>query len=1012
MDIIDNNLYSRQIKTYGIETMSKLQNLKVLIIGMRGTGIEIAKNLILSGVKQVKIYDENICQIRDLGNNFYLSEQNIGKKRDISCLPKLKELNSYVNVEIFRGDLLESINDFDSIVVTEILDVDLLFRINEKCHKNQINFIYCLNLGLSCFIFSDFGEKHIIIDPTGKEKKIYFIKNIDSSGIITIDQTNREYFTLKKGNFVKFKEVLGISELNDGKPRKINYATNNSFKIEDEISYENYKVGGIVEEVVLSKEMKYKKLKDCFYMPYLENDIPDINDYTKEGRNELLHLSFLAIHKFYKEKNELPEINDLGQAKEVLAISKQIYKNAKNLNEAWVNNFDKLDEQIILNVARWSKCEITPICSFLGGIAAQEVVKKTGKYIPINQWLWFDFFETVENIKENIDRNLLGTRYDEQIAIYGKEFQKKLNNLNIFIIGAGAIGCELLKNFSLMGISTEKDKETIITDNDLIETSNLNRQFLFRNKDIGKSKSKIASEQAILMNKEFNCKYLEKFVNNDSERYFDEKFWKNQNFIFTAVDNKNARKYIDNQCTKYTKHLIDTGTLGTVGSCQVIVPFKTSCYNDNKETPEFTIPMCTLRNFPSTIEHCIEWGLSKFNDFFSSPIEDLKKFLENKEEFYKLIENEETTSVMINKMKNTKKLLEIIVENNFEKILKDAIDIYHKNYIFQIKKLTEEFPADFINNDGSLFWSGSKRFPDIIDYNINDIDCFNFIKYYSIIFARSINVKINDDENYIRKIVEKVNLPGYIKEEKMLTRDEELKEISYLKTFLNNFDSSKIDISHIIPEKFEKDNDSNKHVFFINLCSNLRAKNYKIPPFDEQTTKMIAGRIVPAISTTTAVITGFACMQLITLINSEDISLIKNCYFDSSLNVYQFNNPDEVIHMKDQEYNAILDGPTIAVPEGWTVWDIITIKGPMTCQEFIDYIKKEYNVNILGIASNYKSIIQLYMPGKKAKLPKLIEDIYEQNNGLNKNQNHLWLEISGVIDSVDVIMPKIKYVFK
>ena len=52
------------------------------------------------------------------------------------------------------------------------------------------------------------------------------------------------------------------------------------------------------------------------------------------------------------------------------------------------------------------------------------------------------------------------------------------------------------------------------------------------------------------------------------------------------------------------------------------------------------------------------------------------------------------------------------------------------------------------------------------------------------------------------------------------------------------------------------------------------------------------------------------------------------------------------------------------------------------------------------------------MPSKKAKFPKLIEDIYEQNNGLNQNQNHLWLEISGVIDSVDVIMPKIKYVIK
>ena len=76
------------------------------------------------------------------------------------------------------------------------------------------------------------------------------------------------------------------------------------------------------------------------------------------------------------------------------------------------------------------------------------------------------------------------------------------------------------------------------------------------------------------------------YVNYDTEEFFDEKFWQKQNFIFKAVDNKTARKYIDNQCTKYSKHLIDTGTLGTSASCHVIIiPFKTSCYNDNQDLP-------------------------------------------------------------------------------------------------------------------------------------------------------------------------------------------------------------------------------------------------------------------------------------------------------------------------------------------------------------------------------------------------------------------------------------------
>jgi ubiquitin-activating enzyme E1 len=59
MNKLDTNFYSRQIKTFGIETMVKLQNLRILIIGMRGLGVEIAKNIVLSGVKEVKILDKN-----------------------------------------------------------------------------------------------------------------------------------------------------------------------------------------------------------------------------------------------------------------------------------------------------------------------------------------------------------------------------------------------------------------------------------------------------------------------------------------------------------------------------------------------------------------------------------------------------------------------------------------------------------------------------------------------------------------------------------------------------------------------------------------------------------------------------------------------------------------------------------------------------------------------------------------------------------------------------------------
>ena len=94
----------------------------------------------------------------------------------------------------------------------------------------------------------------------------------------------------------------------------------------------------------------------------------------------------------------------------------------------------------------------------------------------------------------------MNNRYDDQTAIYGNKIQEKLNNENIFIIGAGALGCEFLKTFSLMGIATNKDKIVTITDNDNIEISNLNRQFLFKHDNIGEPKSIIASKEATKMN--------------------------------------------------------------------------------------------------------------------------------------------------------------------------------------------------------------------------------------------------------------------------------------------------------------------------------------------------------------------------------------------------------------------------------------------------------------------------------------------------------------------------------
>ena len=121
-DQIDTNLYSRQIGTFGMETMGKLIKLDCLIVGMRGLGVEAAKNLILAGPHRVDVWDNETVHIKDLGANFYLSESDVGKKtRGQATYEKLRELNNYVKVDLAEGELgMDLFSKYHVVMFTEV----------------------------------------------------------------------------------------------------------------------------------------------------------------------------------------------------------------------------------------------------------------------------------------------------------------------------------------------------------------------------------------------------------------------------------------------------------------------------------------------------------------------------------------------------------------------------------------------------------------------------------------------------------------------------------------------------------------------------------------------------------------------------------------------------------------------------------------------------------------------------------------------------------------------------
>ena len=114
----------------------------------------------------------------------------------------------------------------------------------------------------------------------------------------------------------------------------------------------------------------------------------------------------------------------------------------------------------------------------------------------------------------------------------------------------------------MMGIGCGSGKVTC-TDNDNIEVSNLNRQFLFRQGNVGTPKSRTALEIGATMNSSLRNSALTEYVSPDTENIFNDAFWDSVSFVVNAVDNVKARQYVDQRCVFFKKALLESGTLGT-----------------------------------------------------------------------------------------------------------------------------------------------------------------------------------------------------------------------------------------------------------------------------------------------------------------------------------------------------------------------------------------------------------------------------------------------------------------
>lgn len=989
---IDEGLYSRQLYVLGHDAMRKMATSDVLISGLGGLGVEIAKNVILGGVKSVTLHDSTPCTYTDLSSQFYLSENDIGKNRaEVSC-PKLAELNSYVPVKVYTDVLSESyIKQFKVVVLTETT-LDEQLRISEITHPNGIALIVADTRGVFSQVFCDFGKNFSVIDTSGENPISVMVAGItkDEQGVVTCMDESRHGF--EDGDYVTFHEVQGMTEINGCKPKKITVLGPYTFSIGDTTSYTDYIKGGIATQVKMPKTLNFKSLKDSIVEPeYL------ISDFGKFDRPSQLHLAFIAFHKFVSVNGRLPIPWSSDDANAFLKLT-------ENLN----TNSIELDANLIKTFSKVCAGNINPMTSFIGGIVAQEIMKScSGKFSPIFQWFYFDATESLPEELTEEDAKPNGKRYDGQVAIYGQKFQTILGNLKYFVVGAGAIGCELLKNFAIMGVGCGNGK-IYVTDMDLIEKSNLNRQFLFRAQDVQTSKSETAAKAIKCMNPNVNVEPQTNRVCPETEQTYNDTFFENLDGVANALDNIDARIYMDRRCVFYKKPLLESGTLGTKGNTQVVIPNLTESYSTSQDPPEKSIPICTLKNFPNAIEHTLQWARDLFEGLYKQTPENVKQYLEdpnfvdrtNRLPGLQPIEIMDSVRASVTDR-----------PKNFDDCIEWARKYFEDQFTNQIKQLLFNFPPDQTTTSGQPFWSGPKRCPKPILFDVNNSLHLDFIFAAANLRAETYNINQIRDRVYIANVVSSVKVPEFVPKSGVRIAEND----SQITNGSSNYDQSKLNKMQkdlpsadslknlkIVPLEFEKDDDNNLHIDFIVAASNLRATNYDIQPADRHRSKLIAGKIIPAIATTTSVVAGLICQEFIKLAwGFKELEKYKNGFVNLALPFFGFSEP--LLAPKSKYYDI-----------EWTLWDRFEVEGELTLNEFLNYFKEKHALEITMLSQGVCMLYSFFMPKAKreerinTKMSEIVRNISKKK--IESHVKSLVFEICcNNTDGDDVEVPYVKY---
>nr|XP_023505753.1 SUMO-activating enzyme subunit 1 isoform X1 [Equus caballus] len=227
--------YDRQIRLWGLEAQKRLRASRVLLVGMKGLGAEIAKNLILAGVKGLTMLDHEQVSPEDPGAQFLIRTGSVGRNRAEASLERAQNLNPMVDVKVDTENIENKpeafFTQFDAVCLT-CCSRDVIVKVDQICHKNSIKFFTGDVFGYHGYTFANLGEHEFVEEKTKVAKVSQGVEDGPDTKRAKLDSSETT-MVKKKAAFCSVKEALEVDWSSDKAKAALKRTASDYFLLQD-----------------------------------------------------------------------------------------------------------------------------------------------------------------------------------------------------------------------------------------------------------------------------------------------------------------------------------------------------------------------------------------------------------------------------------------------------------------------------------------------------------------------------------------------------------------------------------------------------------------------------------------------------------------------------------------------------------------------------------------------------------------------------------------------------------